>query len=54
MSSQEWGVRGLVGPDLSKTQGENKFLLLRFCLTFFNFFQKIMAYVEYPEVTKKH
>ena len=44
-------VKGVVGPDLSKAQGENGFLLLRFYQNFFNFFQKIMAYVEYP-VTK--
>jgi hypothetical protein len=30
MSSQEGGVKGLVVPDLSKAQGENEFLLLRF------------------------
>ena len=49
MSSQEEGVKGLVEPDLSKVQNENEFLFFRFSLNFFQFFSKIMAYVEYPE-----
>ena len=46
MSPQEGGIEGLMGPDLSKAQNDNKFLLLR---VFRNFPEKIMAYVEYPD-----
>jgi hypothetical protein len=50
MSLQEGDIKGIVGSDLSKAQGENEFSLLRFCLKFFQFFsKKIMAYVEYPD-----
>jgi len=40
MSSQEGGVKGLVGPDLSKVQGENEFFTFAVLLNFFAFFQK--------------
>ena len=45
------GVKGVVGPDLSKAQGENGFLLLRF---YRDFFKKLWLMSNIQKSDTKH
>lgn len=46
MSSQEGGIEGLMEPDLSKAQNDNKFLLLRVFNKFLEIFRKKLCLIS--------